>query len=386
MKRKTDEIKNKIKKSLKTLQKYLKTEDNKPSLHKKHTFKEALNNPDEKEELITGIIVVSIIIIILFSTCYYFLIFSPQMQQLQEHKNDKTNQLNEIFKDDLTNEPTRQALQSRIDSATSIKEVDNIDVKAAAYPVIKNKLLLEIEEMKDKYKRVNIVTNNESTIMTLTNATKFIETATIDELANTEVKKVDTVIIPVTINRKQAASGLIVENDIVDIYTTGNTQPENMTEDENTTTTTNETNTTEENTTTPNINENKNTSKIVGGSQVISILRSKDAGEIESNYEKSQNNTNNTIKSEDVILNIEEILKSKSAGVYSEKEYNLILQRYGKRLADYERTSNIGDLECEYIIMLEVPRDSVDIILSNMDNIILTIPTYNAPGWVEIKQ
>ena len=99
-----------------------------------------------------------------------------------------------------------------------------------------------------------------------------------------------------------------------------------------------------------------------------------------------KNNTNNTTKSEDINVNIEEVLKSKSAGVYDEKEYNLLLEKYGMRLANYERTSNIGDLECQYIIMLEVPRDSVDMILSNMDNIILTIPTYNAPDWVKIKQ
>ncbi|PAV07120.1 DUF515 domain-containing protein [Methanosphaera cuniculi] len=380
---KSDKIKNKIQKSLNELRKYLETDDNnKPSLHKKHnfnTFKKDTN--DEKEELITGIVVVAVILIILFSTCYYFLVFSPQMQQLQEHKTEKTNQLNSIFKDDLANEATRQALQSRIDSASNIEEVEQIDVESAAYPVIKNKLLTEIEEMKDKYKRVDVVINNASTIMSLDNATKFIETAPIDELANTEIRKVDTVIVPVTINRKQAASGLISENDIVDIYTTQSM----MKTETNENTTTNDTNTTEDNTTT--VDENNNTTtKIAGGSQVISILRSKDAGEIDSNYEVNKNNTNNTTKSEDINVNIEEVLKSKSAGVYDEKEYNLLLEKYGMRLANYERTSNIGDLECQYIIMLEVPRDSVDMILSNMDNIILTIPTYNAPDWVKIKQ
>ncbi|WP_304124025.1 DUF515 domain-containing protein [Methanosphaera cuniculi] len=381
---KSDKIKNKIEKSLNELRKYLKTDDNKPSLHKKHNFNAFKKDDEQKEELITGIVVVAVILIILFSTCYYFLVFSPQMQQLQEHKTEKTNQLNSIFKDDLANEATRQALQSRIDSASTIEEVEQIDVKSAAYPVIKNKLLTEIEEMKDKYKRVDVVTNNASTIMNLDNATKFIQTAPIDELANTEIRKVDTVIVPVTINRKQAASGLISENDIVDIYTTQSMMKTET--DENTTTnTTDDTNTTEDNTTLADENNNT-TTKIAGGSQVISILRSKDAGEIDSNYEVNKNNTNNTTKSEDINVNIEEVLKSKSAGVYDEKEYNLLLEKYGMRLANYERTSNIGDLECQYIIMLEVPRDSVDMILSNMDNIILTIPTYNAPDWVKIKQ
>ena len=35
--------------------------------------------------------------------------------------------------------------------------------------------------------------------------------------------------------------------------------------------------------------------------------------------------------------------------------------------------------------MVEIPRDSVVAVISNMDNIILTIPTYNAPLWVDLK-
>ena len=61
-----------------------------------------------------------------------------------------------------------------------------------------------------------------------------------------------------------------------------------------------------------------------------------------------------------------------------------MLDAYGVRLANYERTSNIGDLDVEYIIMVEVSRDSVENLIENMDNIILTIPTYDAPSWVEL--
>ena len=64
---------------------------------------------------------------------------------------------------------------------------------------------------------------------------------------------------------------------------------------------------------------------------------------------------------------------------------NLLLTEYGTRLSDYERTSNLGNLDVEYIIMVEIPRDSVVAVISNMDNIILTIPTYNAPLWVDLK-
>ena len=68
-----------------------------------------------------------------------------------------------------------------------------------------------------------------------------------------------------------------------------------------------------------------------------------------------------------------------------ESQLNLLLTEYGTRLSDYERTSNLGNLDVEYIIMVEIPRDSVVAVISNMDNIILTIPTYNAPLWVDLK-
>ena len=67
-----------------------------------------------------------------------------------------------------------------------------------------------------------------------------------------------------------------------------------------------------------------------------------------------------------------------------QKQIKIMLEDYGTRLSNYERTSNIGELDVEYIIMLEVPRNSVENLIDNMDNIILTIPTYDAPSWVKL--
>ena len=85
------------------------------------------------------------------------------------------------------------------------------------------------------------------------------------------------------------------------------------------------------------------------------------------------------------VIEVEEVLSSKAIGVLDESQLNLLLTEYGTRLSDYERTSNLGNLDVEYIIMVEIPRDSVVAVISNMDNIILTIPTYNAPLWVDLK-
>jgi len=124
-------------------------------------------------------------------------------------------------------------------------------------------------------------------------------------------------------------------------------------------------------------------SKVVGGSCVVSILRSKDSGSVEQTTEISQTPKSRNY-SQTSSLDLGQIMSSKAAGVYSEKELKISLEEYGSRLANYERTSNIGELDAEYIIMLEVPRDSVEDLIDNMDNIILTIPTYDAPSWVNL--
>ena len=184
------------------------------------------------------------------------------------------------------------------------------------------------------------------------------------------IEAVDSVIIPLSINRKQAASGLITEGNSVDIYKTGsNAQVESESLEEN--------QSQEDNIIT------SRTTKIVGGSQIVSILRSKDSAVIEQNLEMSEYPKSRNI-SQLSSLDIQQILSSKAAGTYDEQQIKILLDDYGTRLSNYERTSRIGELDVEYIIMLEVPRDSVEYLIDNMDNIILTIPTYDAPSWVKL--
>lgn len=112
-------------------------------------------------------------------------------------------------------------------------------------------------------------------------------------------------------------------------------------------------------------------------------MRSKDSASIEQNLELSESPKSRNL-SQFSSLDIQQILSSKAAGTYDEKQIKIMLEDYGTRLSNYERTSNIGELDVEYIIMLEVPRNSVENLIDNMDNIILTIPTYDAPSWVKL--
>ncbi|MGI6564217.1 DUF515 domain-containing protein [Methanosphaera sp.] len=359
---------------------------NKKTLHKRHTryFEEQQN-----KELIIGGVVLFLIVIIIFSIGYYFLILSPNMEEIQNEKNIKINEVNSLFKDNMTDSSSKQAIISRINSANSVEEVDSIDVDSMAYPILKNELLDQINQYKDKYDRVQVNVNDTADIMSVKNASEYINLSTAHELADTHIERVDSVIIPLSINRKQAASGLLNVGDVIDIYKNNqNMSTDSQDNDENNSlnNTTSENDSTSEVTDVSNNEEysnNSDTNKLVGGCIVVSILRSKDSGSIDSNMEVSESpNTRNITQTNS--MDIQELLESESAGALDENQLNLLLDNYGYRLSNYERTSNLGDLDVDYIIMVEVPRDSVDDVISNMDNLIITIPTYDAPRWVNL--
>lgn len=376
------EFKFKIRSYYNQLKKLLDSDQNyKKTLTKRHSKYFEKQN----KELITGSVVIFLILIIIFSIGYYYLIFNPSMEELKNEKNVKINEVNSIFKDNLTDNPTKQALLSQINSASSVEELQEIDVESIAYPVLKNQLSDQINQLKDNYDRVQLDINGSSNIMSVNNASSFINSSKPDELSDISVTRVDSVIIPLSINRKQAASGLLAEGDVVDIYkndVNSSSSESDDTQEFSNNSTLNETN--DSTNFIDSTNVSNETSKLVGGSKVVSILRSKDSGSIDSNLELNEYPKTRNI-SQSNSMDVEEVLSAKAAGVLDESQLNILLSKYGGRLSDYERIANVGDLDAEYIIMVEVPRDSVNDIISNMDNIIVTIPTYNAPSWVNLR-
>ena len=67
---------------------------------------------------------------------------------------------------------------------------------------------------------------------------------------------------------------------------------------------------------------------------------------------------------------------------YDEKETYGLLKDYGVKLSNYEREINLGDLDAQYMLLIEIPQDKVNYVLDNMDAIVLTIPTSEAPDWM----
>lgn len=357
--------------------------------------KQRLNRNEDHEietdysnkEFNIGLIVIILIIILIVTFGYYLLIFQPQMQELQEHKNIKINQVNQLFNSSTSEDANKQAILAKIDSASTVSEVDNIDVYAWATPIIKNNLKEQIKTQKDKFGRVQINTDNTSNIISQDDADKYLNTLDADKLSQTTISMPDTVIIPLSLNRRQAASGLIKTGDSVDIYNTNkelNNNQEQLNSTGDNTELSDESNQTTNSTEFDNIPVNSSIDKkLVGGATVVSILRSKDSGSVDSNIELSQYpHTRNYTQSSKV--DIEEVIMAKSSGTFDESKLKILLDDYGWKISNYERLANIGDLDCEYIIMLEVPRDTTQELINNMDTLLLAIPSYDAPDWVKL--
>ncbi|MCC7557659.1 MAG: DUF515 domain-containing protein, partial [Methanobacteriaceae archaeon] len=125
----------------------------------------------------------------------------------------------------------------------------------------------------------------------------------------------------------------------------------------------------------------------ISGATVLAILRAKDSGVIDAYITRSQEiSINQMIQSstqdQKSTSDVEQLLRAAASRNWNEAEINSLLQSYGWRLSDFERASNLGELDAQYLVLLEVPREDVGFLIQNMDSVILTVPTQQAPTWM----
>ena len=116
-------------------------------------------------------------------------------------------------------------------------------------------------------------------------------------------------------------------------------------------------------------------------------MRYEENGEIDSEYSKSKmrvegNMTNPHENTKSFSSDVLELIKASIVKGYDEDKTFKLLEDYGVKLSNYERQINLGDLDAQYMLLVETPQDKVNYLLENMDNIVLTIPTSEAPDWM----
>ena len=317
---------------------------------------------DEKKRKI-GVIITTLIVLTLIISTYYFIIYEPTQEQLSIAKTTKLNELHDLYSGALTTSPNALLLENKINDAGSPEEIEAINIITPATKDWKSFHKKSIDSNHDKYNRTMVVYDNESRnmIISASEAIKIINDNDATVLSTIKFEEPNTVSVPILVSRLQAGAGLVRVGSVVDIYSNFNS--------------------TEDNTT------SNNTSPEVSGCTVLSIMRYEDNGEIESEYSKTKMKVkgNSTIPYENTkgfSSDVLEMIKGAIVNGYDENETFEMLKSYGVKLSNYERQINLGDLDAQYMLLIETPQDKVNYILNNMDNIVLTIPTSEAPDWM----
>lgn len=317
---------------------------------------------DEKKKKI-GVVITLLIVLTLVISSYYFIIYEPYQKELSIEKTTKLNELHELYSGALTAAPNEMILENKIENARNIEELGRINILNPATKDWKSFHQKSIKSSLDKYNRTMAVYSNESKniIMSESEAIKIVNEHDAKILSKVQFEKPNTVSVPVLISRLQASAGLINVGSVVDIYSNLNN-------------------------TTEGFNSN-DTSPDISGCTILAIMRYEENGEVDSEYSKSNtivdgNTTNPHENSKKFSSDVLEMIKGSIMKGYDEEQTFKMLRDYGVKLSDYERQINLGDLDAEYMLLIETPQDKVTYMINNMDNIVLTIPTSNAPNWM----
>ena len=318
---------------------------------------------DEEKKRKIGVIISTIIIITLVVSAYYFIIYEPTQEQLSIAKTTKLNELHDLYSGALATSPNALLLENKINDAQSPEEIETINILTPATKDWKSYHKKSIGLNQDKYNRTMAVYENESknTIIPISEAMEIVNENDATILSKIKFEEPNTVSVPILVSRLQAGAGLVKVGSVVDIYTNYNSSDDNYT-------------------------TNSSAPKI-SGCTVLSIMRYEENGEIDSEYSK----TKMTVKGNDTYprentrgfsSDVLEMIKGAIVNGYDENETYKMLEDYGVKLSNYEREINLGDLDAQYMLLIETPQEKVNYVLNNMDNIVLTIPTSEAPDWM----
>ena len=288
-------------------------------------------------------IITTLIILTLVISTYYFLIYEPSQEELNLAKTTKLNELHSLYTGALTSSSEAMILENEISNARSKNEVESINILSPATKAWKSFHKKSINANLNPYNRTMATytdNNTKNAIMPASEALTIVDENNAEVLSKIKFEKPNTVSVPILVSRLQAGAGLVNVGSVV-----------------------------------------------IKGCTVVSIMRCEENGEIDSEYSKANtvvhgNNTNPNENTQTFKSNVLELLKGSIINGYNEKQTAELLQNYGIKLSNYERQINLGDLDAQYMLLVETPRDKVNFLLDNIDQIILTIPTTNAPSWM----
>jgi len=344
--------------------------------------------PEEDQRTLVGAAVFGIILILLVGSGYYFLVFAPYQDTMNSAKMAKINEVNSYFKGALATDPRKNLLLADIDIGVTPDQVLAVDVLGPATSAWREYQSQQINLKKDPYGRVMIsystqppipgnsntptptatASNVKNLIVKVSDAQKIVNEADASVLANMDIVTPDTVAVPIVILRTQAAGGLINVGNAVDVYQNVVPAPTNTTTQ-----------------TAPIDNSPK-----ISGATVLAILRNATSGIYSSNTAnfthsnvfQVNNGGISTSTGQSAQGDVEQLLRAAASRNWNEAQISAILKAYGWRLSDFERVSNLGELDAQYLLLLEVPRENALWLIQNSGSVVLTVPIQRAPEWM----
>ena len=316
---------------------------------------------------------------------YYFLVYAPYQGTLNDAKQSQINLVNTYYTGPLATDPEAQTLLSEIESSVTPEQASAIDVLGPATTSWQAYQNQQVNTLKDNYSRVQVNYNNSGTqqsiIMKLSDAQQLITQSDAAVLSNMVITTPNTVAIPLILTRLQAAGGVINVGDSVDIYLNSNGTTAVQS--------TNQTNQTNQSSTgTSSTGASSSNTPLVSGATVLAILRSEsDSGTITANLTESQSIAENQISSssstsQSSVTDVDQLLRAAASNTWDPTTINSLLDNYGYNLNNLERVSNLGDLNAQYMVILEIPQQNAMSVIQNMNSLQLVVPTQSAPTWM----
>ena len=341
--------------------------------------------PDEDQRTLVGALVFGLILIVLVGAGYYFLVYAPYQGTLNDAKQSQINLVNTYYTGPLATDPEAQTLLSEIESSVTPEQASAIDVLGPATTSWQAYQNQQVNTLKDNYSRVQVNYNNSGTqqsiIMKLSDAQQLITQSDAAVLSNMVITTPNTVAIPLILTRLQAAGGVINVGDSVDIYLNSNGTTAVQS--------TNQTNQTNQSSTgASSTGASSSNTPLVSGATVLAILRSEsDSGTITANLTESQSIAENQISSssstsQSSVTDVDQLLRAAASNTWDPTTINSLLDNYGYNLNNLERVSNLGDLNAQYMVILEIPQQNAMSVIQNMNSLQLVVPTQSAPTWM----
>lgn len=336
-------------------------------------FGRKIPDDDDKRTLV-GAVVVGIILIVIGIAAFYFISYAPYQDSLNNAKMQKINETNSYFLGPLATDPKKLTLLAEIESGVTPEQVLAVDVMGPATSSWRTYQNQQITNKTDPYGRVMITyndsaNNQKNNLVNVTDAQSMVNEADANVLSKMDIETPDTVAVPIMISRLQAAGGLINVGNKVDVYLRTNASAQGSNQS----------------------NQTSSTSPNISGATVLAILRATDSGAIDANLSVAKSaalavgangSSAGVTGSQASKTDVEQLLRAASSGTWNQAQISTLLNSYGWKLSDFERESNLGELDAEYLVVLEVPRENAPFLIQNMDSVMLTVPTQSAPVWM----